>query len=215
MNQNKTYIELDQWSRKEVFSLFSSYEEPYWGTTVLVNCTNAITYCKKKNCSLFLYYLHCSIKAANLIEEFKYRSEDKKVVVYDVIHASTIINRLDGSFGFSQIEFNSDFQIFLKSADKEIERVRNSTSLFGPINTDNVIHYSSLPWLEFTSLSHARAYSKNEGIPKISFGKIIENNRKHLMPVSIHVHHGFVDGYHVAQYVEKFQELLNKNILSL
>ena len=29
------------------------------------------------------------------------------------------------------------------------------------------------------------------------------------MPVSIHVHHALVDGLHVGQYIDCFQELLN------
>ncbi|MEL7004699.1 MAG: hypothetical protein AAFN93_18470 [Bacteroidota bacterium] len=30
------------------------------------------------------------------------------------------------------------------------------------------------------------------------------------MPVSIHVHHGLVDGIHVGQYCDLFQKLLNE-----
>lgn len=36
-----------------------------------------------------------------------------------------------------------------------------------------------------------------------------ENNGVKEMPVSIHVHHALMDGYHVALSVEKFQNLLN------
>jgi len=35
----------------------------------------------------------------------------------------------------------------------------------------------------------------------------VENGRK-IMPMSVHVHHGLVDGSDVGLYVEKFQDLL-------
>ncbi|RYG03106.1 MAG: hypothetical protein EOO02_09150 [Chitinophagaceae bacterium] len=66
-------------------------------------------------------------------------------------------------------------------------------------------HLSALPWLNFTSISHARAFSFPDSCPKISFGKLSEVEGKSLMPVSIHVHHGLMDGFHVAQFVERFE----------
>jgi chloramphenicol O-acetyltransferase type A len=36
-----------------------------------------------------------------------------------------------------------------------------------------------------------------------------EENGKRSMPVSVHVHHGLTDGYHVGLFVNKFQKLMN------
>ncbi|HTD92472.1 MAG TPA: CatA-like O-acetyltransferase, partial [Chitinophagaceae bacterium] len=71
-------------------------------------------------------------------------------------------------------------------------------------------HYSSIPWLNFTSLSHARAFGFGDSIPKISFGKMSVNGDRRTMPVSLHVHHGLMDGYEVGQFVDKFQALLDQ-----
>ena len=71
------------------------------------------------------------------------------------------------------------------------------------------MHFSSLPWLDFTSFSHARSFSFPDSSPKISFGKMTESKGKKSFSVSIHVHHGLVDGFHVGQFVEKFQELMS------
>jgi len=37
---------------------------------------------------------------------------------------------------------------------------------------------------------------------------MMEQNGIKQMPISIHVHHALMDGFHVAQFVERFQELL-------
>jgi chloramphenicol O-acetyltransferase type A len=73
-----------------------------------------------------------------------------------------------------------------------------------------VIHFSAVPWLDFTSVSHARSFSFPDSCPKITFGKAVEEapGRK-SMAVSVHVHHGLVDGSHVGLFAERFQHLLN------
>ncbi|MDB5151098.1 MAG: chloramphenicol acetyltransferase, partial [Mucilaginibacter sp.] len=35
---------------------------------------------------------------------------------------------------------------------------------------------------------------------------------KRTMPVSIHVNHALIDGIHVGQYIDCYQELLNKGV---
>jgi len=58
-------------------------------------------------------------------------------------------------------------------------------------------------------LSHARSFSFPDSIPKISFGKMTELDGVKTMPVSVHVHHGLMDGFHVGQFVDKFQQLMD------
>ena len=36
------------------------------------------------------------------------------------------------------------------------------------------------------------------------------DNGKKTMAMSVHVHHGLMDGLHVGQFVDHFQELMNK-----
>lgn len=98
--------------------------------------------------------------------------------------------------------------MFSEHAKAIMAEVRSSTGLIPAVSGENVIHYSSIPWLNFTSLSHARSFSFKDSCPKISFGKMMEQNGIKQMPISIHVHHALMDGFHVAQFVERFQELL-------
>lgn len=202
-------LNIETWNRKEHFHFFKNFEEPFFGMTVDVDCTHAYQHCKNEGHSFFLFYLHKSIKAANLIEPFRYRIIEEKVVVYEQVHASATINKPDGTFGFSFIDYTEDHKYFIVNANKEIERVQNSHHLMPEKSGENIIHYSSLPWFKFTGLSHARSFSKLDTCPKISFGKMIDQGDKKIMPVSIHVHHALMDGFHVAQYIELFQKLLD------
>jgi chloramphenicol O-acetyltransferase type A len=205
----KQLINIETWPRRDHFNFFRQFEEPFFGVTVTIDCTSAYAKAKEQQASFFLYYLHKALVAANAIEAFRYRIGGHEVFLYDVVNASPTINRPDGTFGFAYIDYNPDFAAFTTSAGVEIERVQNSKGLVPAISGENVIHFSSMPWLNFTSLSHARSFSFSDCIPKISFGKMTEANGVKSMPVSIHVHHALMDGYHVGQFVDMFQQFMN------
>ena len=207
----KTLLDLENWNRKEHFEHFSRMEEPFFGATVEIDCSIAYQTAKSLNSSFFIYYLHKTLVAVNAIENFRYRISGGKIYINDRIDVSATIGREDGTFGFSLIEYNPDFRIFEKDALAEIERIQNTTGLFTrSFDDDNVIHFSAIPWLNFTSLSHARSYTFPDSCPKISFGKMmISESGKRTIAMSVHVHHGLIDGWHVGQFVDYFQEILN------
>jgi chloramphenicol O-acetyltransferase type A len=207
----KYKLNIDEWVRKDQFYFFNQFEEPFFGVTVNIDCTIAYDITKAINASFFLYYLHKSLTAANKIEPLKYRIDKEDVIVHDTINASPTINRPDGTFGFSYMDYKESFEEFAAAAQKEIEKVQNTAGLIPASSSENVIHYSSVPWINFTSISHARRFSANDSIPKISFGKMILENGKRTMPMSVHVHHALMDGYDVAKYIDLLQELMNED----
>lgn len=206
----KTKIDIENWNRKEHFTFFSNMEEPFYGLTVSIDCTQAYQTAKKLNIPFFVYYLHKTLVAVNSVENFKYRIIDKELYIYDRIDASATIMREDKTFGFSLIEFHPEIEIFHQNVVKETARIQNAPGLFTrQFPETNLIHFSALPWINFTSLSHARGFSYPDSCPKISFGKLTEMNDKKSMPMSIHVHHGLIDGYHIGLFIDEFEKQMN------
>ena len=208
----KKLLDLENWNRKEHFLFFKQMQEPFFGVTVTIDCSKAYTASKKLGSSFFIYYLHKTLVAVNNFECFKYRIDNTHIYIHDRIDASATIGRADGTFGFSLIEFHPDYKIFEQTALTEIERIQNTTGLLTrEFNEDNLIHFSAIPWLNFTSLSHARNMTIPDSCPKISFGKMmLSEDGKRTMPISIHVHHGLMDAIHVGQMVDYFQEIMNQ-----
>jgi chloramphenicol O-acetyltransferase type A len=165
---------------------------------------------KELKVSFFTYYLHKTLIAVNKIKNFRYRILNDQVFVFDQIDASATVMREDNTFGFSLIKFDSDLVVFAQNTANEIARVQNTTGLFTRDFEENLIHFSTIPWVNFSSLSHARIYTFPDSCPKITFGKMIEESGKKTMSMSIHVHHALVDGYHVGQFVEVFEKLMNE-----
>jgi len=204
----KQKLHIDTWVRKEHFLFFKQFDEPFYGVTIRLDCTKAYRFAKEKEASFFLYTMHRALAAANALEPFKLRMEDDEVYIYDQIDAGSTIGRSNGTFGFGYIPYASQFDQFIMTANKEVESVQNSNELIRS-NVNNIIRFSSLPWIDFTSISHARIFSLPDSCPRISFGKMTQQDSKRSMPVSIHVHHALIDGLHVGKYIDLFQELMN------
>jgi len=208
---NKKELKLSDWNRREHYEFFSGFDEPFFGIVSTVNFTKGYQKIKDNRYSYFLYYLHKALQAANAIEAFRYRIEEEKVYIYDQIHASPTIGREDHTFGFSFMTYQESFEIFQRDAQKGIDKIKNTIGLCHTEDTKRVdtIHFSSIPWYNFTGLSHARHFKK-DSVPKISFGKYTKKQDEISLPIAINVHHGLIDGYHVGLYLEEFQRLLNK-----
>ncbi|MCB0656453.1 MAG: chloramphenicol acetyltransferase [Saprospiraceae bacterium] len=203
-------IDLETWSRKEHFNFFRTFDEPFFGVSVLIDCSRAYQESKSGGHSFYLSYLHKALVTVNELEPFRLRMEGDTVWLYDTIHAAPTVDRPDHTFGYGYLDYDADFQKFVEKAMPRIEQVRQEKTLLPSRSGDNVIHFSSVPWIRFTGISHARHFQRADSIPKITFGKMLEENNRRTLPVSIHVHHGLADGYHVGQWVDRFQELMGQ-----
>jgi len=208
----KKIIDIENWNRKEHFELFRQYEQPFWGVVSEVNVTRAYEKAGKLGVSFFVYYLYQSLRAVNAVENFRLRIEDREVVLYDRIHASATLSRKDETFAFSFMEFSDSLEVFEKETKEEMEAVENSTGLrlFGNNTRTDVIYYSALPWVKFTSLSHALNFKTHDCVPKISFGKMFWRDNKRFMAVSLHAHHALADGVHGGKFFALFQKYLDE-----
>ncbi|MCL2135336.1 MAG: chloramphenicol acetyltransferase [Candidatus Bathyarchaeota archaeon] len=210
----KTKIDIQTWVRKEYYEHFGKCDDPYFGITTTVDCTTAYETCKQHEYSFFIYYMYKSIKTINQIENFRYRIINQDIWLYDHVHASTTIGRPDGTFGFALFKYTKNFTEFHKNAKTQIANVQNTSGLRA--NNDakrlDVIHYTTLPWFSFTSFRHEKNFTQKESIPKIAFGKYYDQQNKKHLPLSINANHGLLDGYHIAKYLELFQQELDKKL---
>jgi len=204
----KHEIDIKNWKRREHFEFFNQFDEPLFGITVKVECASAYKTAKEKGYPFSLYYLYLSLKVVNEIEEFRYRIEDNKVYCYESVGAGPTIFREDETFGYGFYPFYKDIEVFMQNALLENERVKADTGLCFSEPREDIIHYSTLPWADFTAVNHARLWDAARSVPKITFGKLTRDGDKMWLPVDIHANHALMDGFHVGKFVERFQELL-------
>jgi chloramphenicol O-acetyltransferase type A len=205
---SKQKIAIETWERRALFNFFSTFTEPYHGVCLRVDCTGTYRHAQEHHLSVFLSLLHRSLVAAHQVENFKTRIVDGAVWRYEQINGGSAVGRPNGTIGFAHYRFRESIKEFVDEASVEVDRVRHRDDV-ERYPEANLIRYSVLPWFDFTSISHARDYSRDDSAPRITFGKITESDGRFIMPVSIHVHHALADGLHVARFVEHFQKLLD------
>lgn len=200
-------VDLEHWNRREHFEFFSAFDDPFWGTTALVDFTDVYCRSKKEHGSFFLRSVHFILKCVNETDAFRLRIEDGQVVRYDTIHVSPTIGRNDGTFGFGFFEYHADLDSFVQKAEREIERVKNGSGLSLSENTGrpDMIRYSALPWFVFSEMKHAVSFGKCDSAPRISTGKLVQAGGRYQLPISINVHHALVDGRDVAELIARLE----------
>ena len=106
--------------------------------------------------------------------------------------------------------YTEKLDAFLEQAAGEMERVRGEHRLISNEFGQNIIHFSALPWIRFSSVSHPRHFGNRDSIPKITVGKFYQEGGRMFMPVSVHVHHALADGLHVGQFLQILQRLFTE-----
>ena len=120
-------------------------------------------------------------------------------------------------FAFSEMKHAGSIQTgdsIPKISTGKLIQEKNSTGLSFSKDTAraDVIRYSALPWFAFSEMKHAGSIQTGDSIPKISTGKLIQEKKKLLLPISISVHHGLVDGRNVAEFIQNVKDGQNNTL---
>ncbi len=200
-----TPIDVAHWKRAEHFRFYRTFAQPHFSITADVDVTALRERCTAPGGpSFFLATLFLSLQAANAVEAFRLRLRGEVVWRHDVVDAGSTLLRPDDTFTFATFPHTERFADFAAAGEAEIARRRVATGLLDGGDGDELIHYSVLPWVAFTSFTNALP-DPDESCPKIVFGRYVERGGRWTMPVSVQVHHALVDGIDVGRFFEGFQ----------
>jgi chloramphenicol O-acetyltransferase type A len=208
------YLDLETWPRRDVFEFFRHFDKPYFNVCLRLDITNLLGELTRRTekPSVSLTYHYLALKAANEIEPFRYRLREGKVLVHEIINGGTTVMLPNETFTLVYFDHADSYRKFMDGATKAVNAIKTGDGAFRPKHEDDArIHCTTLPWIAFTSFSHARRWwHKEDSVPKISFGKFVQENGRTLMPFSVEVHHALMDGLHVGRYIERIEEMLAK-----
>lgn len=205
-----SFLDLARWPRRDAFEYFRSFDKPYFNVCTKLDLARLkLAVADRRVGSLWLAYHYIAVRLANQVEAFRYRLQAGRVRVHPVVHGSTTVLREDDSFGFADLDYEDDFAAFAARAAAAIAATREGRQPFEPKPDDAArVHFTTLPWLHFTSFSHARNWGREDSVPKLAFGRIEADGAHAWMPLSVEVHHALMDGLHVGQFVQGFEAAL-------
>ena len=207
-----TYLDLAAWPRRDAFDYFRGFDKPYFNVCTRLDVARLKqAVADSRRGGLALAYHFIALNLANALEPFRYRLEGARVRIHARVDGSTTVLRDDGSFGFADLAHHADFARFAAEGAAAIAATRSGHPPFEPKPDDSArIHFTTLPWLHFTSFSHARNWGREDSVPKLAFGRIDDDGVRAWMPLSVEVHHALMDGLHVGQFVQGFEAALRE-----
>jgi len=203
------YLDIANWSRRELFEFFVGYSNPYFNVCTQLDVTALKEYMDQRGTRISLALHYFALRLANEIEPFRYRlKDDHKIFVYDVVNGGTTVLLPNESFTYAYFDYHRDFATFVSKMEDAMAGVRTGSGKLQPTMRDDVIYHTTLPWISFTSFAHARNKGRGDSIPRIVFGKFTRSADRLLMPFSVEVHHALMDGLHVGRYLSDFEAAL-------
>jgi chloramphenicol O-acetyltransferase type A len=203
------YLDTTNWARRDLFEFFRSYDNPYFNICTRLDVTKLLALLRQRpGVSVSLTYHYFALRIANEIEPFRYRLREGRVFVHDRINGGTTVLLPNESFTFAYFEYEKEFEKFISAAARSVREAQSGDGPFRPDLSENTIHFTTLPWVSFTSFAHARNWGREDSVPKIAFGKFTKENERTLLPISVEVHHALMDGLHVGRYLTRLEEAL-------
>ncbi|MDE6472644.1 MAG: chloramphenicol acetyltransferase [Clostridia bacterium] len=207
MNNIYKIIDESTWKRAMHCKIFRDSVEPMFCVTFEVDVTNFLSKIKMQKISFTLAMVYAVCKCANEVEEFRYRFLDDKIVLFDKIDtAFTYLNKETELFKVVNVPIQESLLEYVELATK----ITNDQKEYftGPLGTD-VFQCSPMPWITYTHISHTNSGKKDNATPLFDWGKYQEKNGRIIMPLSVQVHHSFVDGIHIGRFADKLQMYLD------
>ncbi len=202
-------IEIEKWKRRATFEFYRNFENPFFNLTAPLDATKLYHFCKTHHLSFAITSLFYSIQTANEIPEFKIRVQGEKLIQFDKIEATQTILNDDETFSFCYFELKDDVFEFNEAGKKAVEKYKALKTFDVEPNRIDLVYYSVIPWISFTSFKNATRLDYSQTIPRIVFGKLFEDGGKIKLPHSVEVHHAVMDGIHVGKYFNLLQEKLD------
>lgn len=193
--------EVKNFYRKELFDHFHNNTNPFVIVTTKIDITNIYNKCDNYYASI-AYFIN---RAVNEVEQFKYRYEKGSIYKYDVLDIN-YTHRFEDQIGFFYTEYTEDYKDYIEEyKGKKALFLEDHQNIF---NTDEgEIWVSYVPWFNFSSL--VPSFDKDNTIPQFIWDKFIFEGDRCYINLMIMVHHGFADGYHISQFLEKFNNLID------
>jgi len=197
-------IDMEHWERAELFQFFSAVSHPFYSVTFRVDVTNLYRYVKERHLSFYYSLGWLVSRAVNSVENFRYILRDGQVYLIDErVPSLTDLKPGSSRFHIVTLPFQDDMASFCSAVNAR--STAQTTLLDQEDENDTLIYISCTPWFDLTSCTNERDFDRDDNIPRICWGRYVEENGRKTLGMSVEVNHRFIDGFHLGQFYQKLQ----------
>lgn len=210
--KEKSVVDLEKWDRTEAFYIFKSFEAPYVNLCSDIDITEFMRFIRGNDYYFFAALLFYITKAANVIEEFRYRLEGDTPVLWNQVSANYTLMQETGMMGNNYTDYCNDFNEFYNKVLEDIDMAKKSGKMINKMLpqelSNSVVTITSIPWLNLSNFSQAM-FKVGDAVPYIGIGRRYGQGERIMLSIAVQTHHAFVDGYHIAHYIKLLEILMS------
>ena len=159
---------------------------------------------KDRRGSFFQLALYALLRAANGVPQLRQRVWNDEVIEYDSLAVMTPVMTVGEGFRQVWCDNAPEFTAFSAAATPKIVAARETSPAPLIVDGEHFICASCLPWLHFTSMTHAE-YAVGAAVPALTWGKL----QNGVIPVAGRFNHAFVDCLHASRFYALVEEGFN------
>ena len=205
------HIDVETWDRREYFQAYLGADFPYINVGANIEVTNLLAFSNRAKLSSYLTMVHSAHRVAETMENFRYRILDGRPVIIENMDLS-FTHIPEGTDLFVNVTMGcvDDLLIFHERAKAQIAAQGTAPGFDALAGRCDIIGYSAVPWIEYIHVVRTIAKLGVTSSPKITWGKYFKRGNRVMMPFSVQVHHGLMDGIHVGRYFKQVQEHIER-----
>lgn len=193
--------------RAAAFALWMKAPMPMVTIFKTLDVTNLVKVSKKGAYKFHMLLCWCIGKAASAAEEFYTLPVGDKLMEYDRLAISTVVNTKDGDINTCDVPFSGDLETFSQDYLTLTAQVYDTCQPYDLSGDHMVIGTSALAKYEVDGVVNIYAGIYNN--PFVMWGKYRKRWCKALLPTSFQFHHTQLDGVPAAKVLDDLQREIN------
>jgi len=193
---------MEKSNRLGAYEQFSRFLNPCFALDVRMDVTAVVAFSKSTGTSFFINALYLAVTALHEVEEMRYRIEGGEVYCYDTVDPGYTVMTDNGAYRNCRHAMTFDYKEFYERCQEAMDHVRShpDSREFSSGRYDE-IYFTCVPWTDFTSLSQPLPLgdASSLSIPRIAWGRYVEEDGRMRMTVNMTLDHALMDGEHASR----------------
>lgn len=200
-------IDLNIWPRAEVYQLYTQqWTTVTYSVTKKLSASALVPYLKERGSKFVPAMLWLVSHEINRIENFRLAVRDHRIGTWNVIHPYFPVKNSTENMSFHAVRYRENFKDFYQDYRAEQQENAHKINLWATPVPENAFMISVMPWLHFDGMSMQLKNPKEYYPPYVGIGQY---NEQMELPCVIMVNHATVDAWHLAQFFDGLQRLMN------
>lgn len=197
-----------QTDRAAAFALWMQAPMPMVTLFQTLDVTRLVRLSRRRGIKFNLLMCWCVGRAASQTEQFYLLPVGQKLMRYDSLAVSTVVDLGAGEINTCDVPFSEKLEDFQRDYLELTRQVKDSREAWDLSGSHMVIGTSALVPYDIDGVVNIYAGIYNN--PFVIWGGYRKKLLKTVLPVSFQFHHTQMDGLHAARFLERLQQEINQ-----